>query len=1067
MDRAPRFDDRRAVRSAPDPAGRHRRIGHRRPALRRRGRRDRLVQPVRELVVRADQHRGVPDGRPAEHGAGARPARHRHGLPGLVLAAARRARGAAALRRPDGRQKPHLLIGVRNNLGAETRVTYAPSTRFYVADEAAGPAVGDAAAVPGPGGRAGRDDRLDRPEPARHALRLPPRLLRRRTSASSAASAWSSSGTPRSSATTQPSPTATSRTGTSSRGRRRCSPGPGSTPARSPRRGGHPAVPERVLDRAGPAGARPGGRRRRDAAAGHRAPRRPRRPSRCRRPIARSRDTPCAVEVYADDGSPAAANPYTVTEQNFTDPLPADRGPEPARGVLRPSARGADVPLRARRRRSAGQPRDRPWRSTTTATSTAASPSAIRAAPGTRRPNRHCSLPTQEMLAYDQARLHVRGTEHGYTNAIDDLASWPDAYRAPLPAATDDAEITGVAPSVKGTGITNLFTFDEVDGARRIWPRAGPEPTTCPTSRSPLRTSTGPAPRPPRPPGGSSRASGSVYRSDDLTALLPPGPAAAPGAARPVLPGRADARPPVRDLRDARDRRHARPKAATSSCPARPAGGSRPAGLLLARRQRHAAEELATRAAHFFLPRRAVDPFGAITRVDYDSGTLLPVDGDRPGRQHRGRQQRLPRAAARHGHRPQRQPGIGVAFDALGQVTATAVMGKTTEAVGRPADRLQPPTSTTPRWLAQFADPLADPAAILGERHHPDPLRPRRLPADRATAPALAARRLHAGPRDPRLRPGPGADDAVPVPLRLRRRLRPGDPAQGPGRAGARRQRHGAPALGRLRLDDLRQQGPTGPRSTSRSSPRRTPSSSPPRSGCQHGHALRPAGPRRRHAAPRQHLGEGGVRALARAAVGRQRHRPSPDPRDRPRRRRLLPAAAREPRPFTSWYDLRIGGQFGATRRAAGRRAGRRAQGGPARRDPGGRPPRLGRAGPAWRSRTTAPGGRYPTRTAYDTEGKPLAVFDALGRRAEEYCYRTPDPAAASPTSRATTWPAKPSTASTRTAARGAAWPDVAGQPIRTLGCPRPRVPARLRSGAAPDAPLREHGRRARDPARP
>src|SRR5262249_40383006 len=30
--------------------------------------------------------------------------------------------------------KPHLLIGVKNNLGAETRVQYASSTRFYVKD---------------------------------------------------------------------------------------------------------------------------------------------------------------------------------------------------------------------------------------------------------------------------------------------------------------------------------------------------------------------------------------------------------------------------------------------------------------------------------------------------------------------------------------------------------------------------------------------------------------------------------------------------------------------------------------------------------------------------------------------------------------------------------------------------------------------------------------------------------------------------------------------------------------------------------------------------------------------
>jgi Salmonella virulence plasmid 65kDa B protein/Insecticide toxin TcdB middle/N-terminal region/Insecticide toxin TcdB middle/C-terminal region len=37
-----------------------------------------------------------------------------------------------------GGQKPHLLTSMRNNLGAETRISYAPSTRYYVADETAG-----------------------------------------------------------------------------------------------------------------------------------------------------------------------------------------------------------------------------------------------------------------------------------------------------------------------------------------------------------------------------------------------------------------------------------------------------------------------------------------------------------------------------------------------------------------------------------------------------------------------------------------------------------------------------------------------------------------------------------------------------------------------------------------------------------------------------------------------------------------------------------------------------------------------------------------------------------------
>ena len=37
----------------------------------------------------------------------------------------------------DG-QKPHLLVSVKNNLGAETRIEYASSTEFYLADKAAG-----------------------------------------------------------------------------------------------------------------------------------------------------------------------------------------------------------------------------------------------------------------------------------------------------------------------------------------------------------------------------------------------------------------------------------------------------------------------------------------------------------------------------------------------------------------------------------------------------------------------------------------------------------------------------------------------------------------------------------------------------------------------------------------------------------------------------------------------------------------------------------------------------------------------------------------------------------------
>ena len=37
-----------------------------------------------------------------------------------------------------GGQKPHLLLSVKNNLGAETSIQYASSTKFYLADKLAG-----------------------------------------------------------------------------------------------------------------------------------------------------------------------------------------------------------------------------------------------------------------------------------------------------------------------------------------------------------------------------------------------------------------------------------------------------------------------------------------------------------------------------------------------------------------------------------------------------------------------------------------------------------------------------------------------------------------------------------------------------------------------------------------------------------------------------------------------------------------------------------------------------------------------------------------------------------------
>ena len=74
-------------------------------------------------------------------------------------------------------EKPHMMIGVKNNLGAETVVQYAPSTKFYLQDKRDGkPWI---TRLPFPVHVVERVEIYDRisRKPLRRALRLPPRLL--------------------------------------------------------------------------------------------------------------------------------------------------------------------------------------------------------------------------------------------------------------------------------------------------------------------------------------------------------------------------------------------------------------------------------------------------------------------------------------------------------------------------------------------------------------------------------------------------------------------------------------------------------------------------------------------------------------------------------------------------------------------------------------------------------------------------------------------------------------------------------------------------------------------------
>jgi len=137
-----------------------------------------------------------------------------------------------------------------------------------------------------------------------------------------------------------------------------------------------------------------------------------------------------------------------------------------------------------------------------------------------------------------------------------------------------------------------------------------------------------------------------------------------------------------------------------------------------------AAAELAQARAHFFLPRRFSDPFGAFTTVTYDAHDLLTLSTVDPvGNVVSAGERAADSTVAPGGHDyrvlspslvadPNRNRGA-VAFDALGLVVATAVMGKPGEAVG---DRLEgfDPDPPEAAILADVADPLADPASLLG-----------------------------------------------------------------------------------------------------------------------------------------------------------------------------------------------------------------------------------------------------------------------------------------------------------------------------------------------------------------
>ncbi|HKM53948.1 MAG TPA: SpvB/TcaC N-terminal domain-containing protein, partial [Isosphaeraceae bacterium] len=306
-----------------------------------------------------------------------------------------------------------------------------------------------------------------------------------------------------------------------------------------------------------------------------------------------------------------------------------------------------------------------------------------------------------------QQHILLTFTENGYTNAVRES----DAYRTPLPAESRTYELIHVEPTAKQPGITNLFRFEEL--AAQV-ARASDGKHDLPYEDVDALGATGNAPY-----RRLIEESRNYYRADRLVRFLPLGvaePLAPPGqsyklAFTPGLLAEVYRRddPPENLIPDVPRVLHHEGKYADLD------GDGRwwiPSGLVFyAPHACDATIELEQARRHFFLPRRFLDPFGNATTVSYDSHDLMPVEV-RDAIGNTVRSEIDYRVLAPFRMMDTNRNRSEVAFDALGMVVGTAVMGKPGQRAGDTLDGFDADLDEA-TILEHLAHPLRDPHAIL------------------------------------------------------------------------------------------------------------------------------------------------------------------------------------------------------------------------------------------------------------------------------------------------------------------------------------------------------------------
>jgi RHS repeat-associated protein len=263
-----------------------------------------------------------------------------------------------------------------------------------------------------------------------------------------------------------------------------------------------------------------------------------------------------------------------------------------------------------------------------------------------------------------QRSTHMVLTEANYTNPIDEA----DAYRTPQPAESRMYEVLGLLPDSGRAGSTNLFGFEEL--ARKLAAGQADMPYE--------QWDADPASLP-RPARRLIEHTRTRYRRDDLTGPLPLGELesmalpfesyrlAFPDHLRAGLYG---------------DRVGETTLAEVGGYVHEDGGWWIPSGqVFYSPVVAEESTESVYARSHFFLPHCFRNPFGSITEVSYDEHGLFVGEtrdplGNRTTAQHDYRVLQPRLLADANGNRNE------VAFDALGMVAGTAVMGKPGEGLG-------------------------------------------------------------------------------------------------------------------------------------------------------------------------------------------------------------------------------------------------------------------------------------------------------------------------------------------------------------------------------------------------